>query len=125
MRGSGLITRVKAETNHANSTMSRIFITRFIVCAKFGPTFWFSKKNNSVDSRTFRSKFRFIKACYEFLRGIKKRFQIMGMLWNGLSHVCRDNQYVLCNTAVPESTFKNNRQSISWYLAREGAFRNE
>ena len=48
-----------------------------------------------------------------------------GMSCEGLSHVHDDNQLVLCNTTVPDSTLKKKSQSIAYRLIREGLARNE
>ena len=44
----------------------------------------------------------------------------MGITCEGLSHVHGDNQLVLCNTTMPDSTLKKKGQSIAYRLIRKG-----
>ena len=66
-----------------------------------------------------------MKACCEYLRGYKCRLQMMDMPCEGPSHIYGDNQSVLCNTTMPDSTLKKKSQSIAYHLIREGAARDE
>ena len=50
---------------------------------------------------------------------------MMGMSCEGPSHVYGDNQSVLCNTTMPDSTLKKKSQSIACHLIREGVARDE
>ena len=124
-RGSGFIARVKVDADHAVDDIARRSRTGFIVCANFAPMFWHSKNQNSVESSSFGSEFMAMKACCECLRGHKHRLQMMGTPCEGPSHVCGDDQSVLCNTTMPDSTLKKKSQSIAYHLIREGVARDE
>ena len=50
---------------------------------------------------------------------------MMGMPCEGPSCVCGDNQSVLCNATVPDSTLKKKSQSITYHLIREGVAQDE
>ena len=124
-RGAGFITRAKVDADHAADTITRRSRTGFIVYANCAPIFWYSKKQNSVESSSFGSEFMAMKACCEYLRGFKYRLQMMGIPCEGPSYVYGDNQSVLCNTTMPDSTLKKKSQSIAYHLIREGVARDE
>ena len=124
-RGVGFVTRAKVDADHAADTFTRRSRTGFIVYANCAPIFWFSKKQNSVESSTFGSEFMAMKACCEYLRGFRYRLQMMGIPCEGPAYIYGDNQSVLCNTTLPDSTLKKKSQSIAYHLVREGVARDE
>ena len=50
---------------------------------------------------------------------------MMGTPCESPSHVYGDDQSVLCNTTMPDSTLKKKSQSIAYHLIREGVARDE
>jgi hypothetical protein len=49
----------------------------------------------------------------------------MGIPVVGPSYIQGENQSVLANTTIPDSTLKKKSQSIAYHLVREGASRDE
>ena len=49
----------------------------------------------------------------------------MGTPCEGVPHVYGDDQLVLCNTTMLESTLKKKSQNIAYHLIREGVARDE
>jgi hypothetical protein len=50
---------------------------------------------------------------------------MMGIPCKGPAYIQGDNQSVLANTTIPNSTLKKKNQSIAYHLIREGAARDE
>ena len=50
---------------------------------------------------------------------------MMGIPVNGPAYIRGDNQSVLCNTSIPDSTLKKKSQSIAYHFVREGVIRDE
>ena len=50
---------------------------------------------------------------------------MMGIPYKGPAYISGDNQSVLANTTIPDSTLKNKSQSIAYHFIREGAARDE
>ena len=50
---------------------------------------------------------------------------MMGIPCDGPAYLFSDNQSVLCNTTLPDSTLKKKSQSIAYHFIREGAVRDE
>ena len=59
------------------------------------------------------------------LRGFHCKLQIMDIMCKRPYFIYGDNQSVLCNTTIPESTLKKKSKSIACHLVREGVVRNE
>eukprot|EP00957_Ditylum_brightwellii_P116623 8895999-Ditylum_brightwellii.AAC.1 len=49
----------------------------------------------------------------------------MGIPYEGPAYIYADNQSVLANTTIPDSTIKKKSQSIAYHFVREGSARDE
>ena len=79
----------------------------------------------SIESSSFGSEFIAMKQCCEYLRGLRYKLRMMGIPVNGPSRIFGDNQSVLSNTTIPDSTLKKKSQSIAYHFVREGCTRGE
>ncbi|CAJ1930015.1 unnamed protein product [Cylindrotheca closterium] len=125
-RGRGFITRAKVDADHAPNIVTRRLRSGFCVyincCA---PVYWFSKKQTSVETSSFRSEFCAMKLCCEYLRGLRYKLRMMGIPVEGPVFIYGDNQSALANTTIPESQLKKKSQSIAYHFIREGVARDE
>jgi hypothetical protein len=74
---------------------------------------------------SFGSEFVAKKQCCEYLRGLQYKLQMMGIPCDGPAYILGDNQSVLANTTVPDSTLKKKSQSICYHFMRGGAANDE
>lgn len=84
-----------------------------------------SKKQTSVETSSFGSEFIAMKQCTEYIRGLRYKLRMMSIPCEGSAFVYGDNQSVLANTTIPDSTLKKKSQSIAYHFVREGCARNE
>jgi hypothetical protein len=124
-RGLGFVMRAKVDADHASDTISRRSRTGFLVYLNCAPIYWMSKKQTSVESSTFGSEFIAMKQCCEYIRGLWYKLRMMGIPCEGPAYIYGDNQSVLANTTIPDSTLKKKSQSIAYHFVREGAARDE
>ena len=124
-RGTGFVFRAKVDADHASNTVTRRSRTGFVVYLNSSLIYWFSKKQTSVESSSFGSKFCALKTCCEYIRGLRYKLRMMGIPVIGPAYVSGDNQSVLVNSSVPESQLKKKSQSIAYHFIREGAARDE
>ena len=66
-----------------------------------------------------------MKQCCEYLRGLVYKLRMMGIPCEGPVYIEADNQSVLANTTIPDSTLKKKSQSIAYHMVREGVARDE
>ena len=83
------------------------------------PTIWFSKKQNSVETASFGSKFTALKIGVELINGLRYKLRMMGVPIDGHAHVRADNMSVIHNTTAPESTLKKKSNAIAYHYVRE------
>ena len=66
-----------------------------------------------------------MKQCCEYVCGLRYKLRMMGILCKGPAYIQGDNQSVLANTSIPDSTLKKKSQSIAYHFVREGAATDE
>ena len=124
-RGMGFVMHALVDADHTSDTVTRRSRTGFLVYLNSSLIFWFSKKQNSVESSTFGSEFIAMKQCCEYIRGLRYKLRMMGIPVEGPAYIRGDNKSVLANTTIPDSTLKKKSQSIAYHFVREGCARDE
>jgi hypothetical protein len=124
-RGIGFTIRAKVDADHACYTVTRRSRTGFLVYLNSSLVCWISKKQASVETSSFGSEFVAMKQCCEYLRGLRYKLRMMGFPCDNPVYIQGDNQSVLANTTMPNSTLKKKNQSIAYHFIREGAARDE
>ena len=61
-----------------------------------------------------------MKQFCKYLRGFVYKLRMMGIPCEGPAYIEADNQSVLANTTIPDSTLKKKSQSIAFHMIREG-----
>ena len=61
-----------------------------------------------------------MKQCCEYIKDLKYKLQMMGIPCDASDYIEADNQSLLANTTIPDSTLKNKSQSIAYHMVREG-----
>ena len=84
-RGLGFTMCAKVNADHASDTITRRSRTGFLVYLNSAPIYWWSKKQNSVESSSFGSKFIAMKQCCEYIRGPRYKLRMIGISLN--SHI--------------------------------------
>ena len=123
--GLGFIMRAKVDADHASDTVTRRSRTGFLVYLNCAPIYWWSKKQTSVESSSFGLEFIAMKQCCEYIHSLRYKLRMMGVPIAGPAYIYGDNQSVLANTTIPDSTLKKKSQSIAYHFVREGATRDE
>ena len=124
-RGHGFIMRAKVDADHSSDTGSKQSRTGLLIYLNCTLVYWWSKKQTSVESSSFGSEFVAMKQCCEYIRGLRYKLRMMGIPVEGPMCIYGDNQSLLVNTTIPDSTLKKKSQSISYHFVREGVARDE
>ena len=124
--GMEFIIRAYVDSDHAGDKLTRRSRTGFLVYLNSALIYWLSKKQTSVEMASFGSEFVAMKhqSC-EYLRGLRYKLRMMGIPVNNPVFTCGDNQSVLWNMSVPDSTLKKKNNSIAYHYVREGDARDE
>ena len=120
-RGIGMTMRVYVDSNHARDTVTRRSRTGFIIFLNSAPIYWISKKQTLCEKSSFGSDFCAMKQAIEYVRGLRYKIRMMGIPVDEPAFIFGDNQSVLANTTMPESTLKKKTQLIAYHFVREGS----
>ena len=108
------------DSDHAGDSITRRSRSCFIIFLNSAPIYWFSKKQTSVETSTFGSKFITMKQCCEYVQGLCYKSRMMGIPFELPTYVFGDNKSVLANTSVPHSVLKKKSSSIAYHFVCEG-----
>jgi hypothetical protein len=77
---------------------------------------WYSKHQNTS---TFGSEFCAMKTAIDMVEGLRYKLRMMGIPLAGPTSIFCDNESVVKNSTVPESTLKKRHNAIAYHRARE------
>ena len=66
-----------------------------------------------------------MKQCCEYIRGLRYKLRMMGIPVDRPTCIYGDNQSVLANTTIPDSTLKKKSESIAYHFVCERVARDE
>ena len=124
-RGFGFVMRAYVDANHTGDSITCRSRSGFLVYLNMAPVYWMSKNQTSVETSYFGSEFIAMKQCTNYVHGLRYNLQMLGISCEGCTFVYGDNQYVLYNTSITESTPKNKFQGIAHHFFCEGCSRNK
>ena len=124
-RGRGFTMRAYVDSDHAGDTVTRRSRTGFLVYLNCSLIHWMSKKQTSIETSSFGSEFMAMKAVTEYIRGLRFKLRMMGILVETHTYIYGDNQSVLANTTMPHSNLKKKSNAIAFHFVREGTARDE
>ena len=119
------IMRAFVDASHACCKLTRRSRTGFVVLLNQAPVYWYSKRQGSCEISTFGSEFIAMRQCCDYIRGLRYKLRMMGIPVNNPAIIYGDNQSVLWNTSVPDSTLKKKSAAVAYNYCREGVSRNE
>jgi hypothetical protein len=118
-RGRSVITRCYVDADHAGCLATLRSHTGVLLFVNEAPIIWYSKRQNTVESSTFGSEFIALKQAIDFTEGLRYKLRMMGIPFDDSTTIYCDNEAVVKNTTVPESTLKKKHNAICYHRARE------
>ena len=118
-RGQTASTHCFVDSDHAVNTVTRCSQTGLLLFVNRAPVTWFSKRQNTVETSTFRSEFIAMKTAVEHIEALGYNLWMFGIPIGGPTNVFCDNEAVFKNTSIPDSTLKKKHTSICYHRARE------
>jgi hypothetical protein len=109
------------DADHAGSLVTRRSHTGIVIFLNSAPIIWYSKKQNTVESSTFGSKFVALCTAVELIIALRYKLRMFGVPLIGPANVFCDNQSVVHNATTPESTLSKKHNAICYHRVREAA----
>ena len=118
-RGQTVSTHCFVDSDHAANTVTRRSQTGLLHFDNRAPVTWFSKRHNTVKTRTFGSEFIAMKTAVEHMEALHYKLWMFSIPMEGPTNVFCDNEAVFKNTSIPDSTLKKKHTSNCYHWARE------
>ena len=109
------------DANHAGNVVTRRSHTGVLIYVMNAPTIWFFKKQNTVESSTFGSKFVAMRIARDLIVALRYKLRMFGVPLDGPTDVMCDNQGVVNNTSLPQSTLGKKHNAVNYHVVREAA----
>jgi len=118
-RGKAVKMHVFVDADHAGDQITRRSRTRILIYLNKAPILWFSKRQNTVETSTFGSEFVAMRQAFEMIKSLNYKLRMFGIPIDGPAQVYGDNNAVILNSSVPESTLKKKHHSVNYNYVRE------
>lgn len=112
------------DADHAGNKVTRRSHTGIILFCNRAPIVWFSKRQNTVETSSFGSEFVALRIAVELIEALRYKLRMFRIPIEGPTNVYCDNNSVVTNTQVPESTLCRKHNSIAYHRVQEAAAAN-
>jgi hypothetical protein len=109
------------DANHAGNTVTRRSQTGIIIFIQNAPILWHSKNQNTVEASTFGSELVAMRVACDLIVALRIKLRYFGVPLNGPANMLCNNQGVVKNTSIPESTLTKKHNSINYHIVWEAA----
>ena len=83
------------------------------------PIWWYSKRQNTVESSTYSSEYIALKTATEQIIALRYKLRMFGIPLEGAARVFCDNESVYKSSSDPSVQLKRRHQSIAYHMVRE------
>lgn len=119
--GEPVVTSTFVDSDHASNVVTRRSHTGILLFICNGLIEAFSKRQNTVESSTFGSELVALRIARDKIVAMRIKLKSIGVPLAGPTNVFCDNQGVVKNTSIPESTLNKKHNSINYHIVREAA----
>jgi hypothetical protein len=104
------------DANHAGNVITRRSQTGILIFLQNAPIIWHSKKQNTVEASTFGSELVAMRVARDLISALRIKLRYFGIPLIGPASLLCDNQGVVKNTSIPESTLTKKHNAINYTL---------
>ena len=107
------------DADHASNTVTQRSHTGIMLFVNNALIKSYSKRQNTVESSTFGSELVALRISRDLIVELRLKLKSIGVPLLGPTNVYCDNQGVVKNTSIPESTLNKKHNSINYHVVRE------
>ena len=107
------------DSDHAGDRMTRRSQTGILIFGNSAPLFWYSNKQNTVESSTFGAEFVALRIATELISLFRYKLRMFRIPVTEPAYVFCNNEAVYKNSVFAESQLRRKHQSICYHLIRE------
>lgn len=117
--GKPVATSTFVDANHASNVVTRRSHSGIFMFVNNALIDQFSKRQNTVESSTYGSELVAMRIARDKIVALRIKLKSIGTPLLGPTNVFCDNQGVVKNTSIPESTLSKKHNSINYHVVRE------
>ena len=119
-RGRSVTTTAYVDASHGANRVTRRSHTGYVIFINKAPIYWFSKRQQTVESSAFSSEFLALKSCLKEIRGLRYKLRMFGIpiMDDEPTYVFCDNLSVVNNCSHIASVLNKKHTSIAYHMAR-------
>ena len=118
-RGNPVQINLFCDAAHGTCHTTRRSTTGIILFVNGAPISWYSKRQNTIESSVFGSEFVALKIAVEMNEALRYKIRMMGIPIDGPTNCFCDNQSVVTNVTIPQSTLQKKHNMIAYHKVRE------
>ena len=119
--GKALMQTLFVDADHASNVVTRRSHTGVFHFLNNAMIESFSKRQNTVESSTFGSELVAMRIARDLAVKTRLKLKSIGVPLMGPANIYCDNQGVVKNTSIPESTLSKKHNAINYHVVREAA----
>lgn len=124
-RGNGITITCYVDASHAQNKVTRRSHTGYIIFVNKAPIYFYSKRQQTVETSAFGSEFIALKVCIEAVRSLRYKLRMFGIPIlkdvDGMdepAYIFCDNEAVVKNCTKVESALHKKHNSVAYHMAR-------
>jgi hypothetical protein len=107
------------DADHASDRATRKSHTGVLILLNRAPIIWYSKRQPGVETSTHGSEFMAMKIAVELIEALRYKMRMFRIPFEGPTSIFCDNNAVVLNSSVPDSTLAKKHNSVSYHRVRE------
>ena len=108
------------DADHGGDQVTRRSRTGILIYVNKAPIIWYSKRQNTVETSKYSSEIVAMRLAVEMIKALKCKLWMFGIeIMEDETKIFGDNNAVIFNTSVPDSTLKKKHHSINYNYVRE------
>ncbi len=117
--GNPVVMSCFVDADHTGKSVTRQFHTGVFILLNNTPTMVFSKRQNTVESSTYGSELVANQIAKDMISVLQIKLKCFGIPITGAMNVFCDNNAVVRNVSIPESTLSKKHNVINYHIIQE------
>jgi hypothetical protein len=117
--GHSVTTTCFVDADHAGCKVTRRSQTGILIYVNKALVFWYSKRQNTVESATFGSEFIALKTAIDQIDALRYKLRMFGIPIDSPTKILCDNESAWRNSTHSDSTLRRKHTAIAYHRCRE------
>jgi hypothetical protein len=117
--GESVIMSCFVDADHAGNKITRRSHTGIVILLNNAPVIVFSKRQNTCESSTYGSELVAMRIARDQISALRIKLKCFGIPIDGPTNLFCDNNAVVKNVSLPESTLSKKHNAINFHIIRE------